>query len=750
MRIGEWRVDPAVDEIARGDTIVKLEPRAMRLLCVLAERPGEVCSAEYLLDRVWPGVIVAQTSVYQTVAALRRALDDSGATSRCVATVPRKGYRLIAPVAPWDDAPPSPQPSSVPASAPTAPSPIDAHATPGGPARESTVPAPTPPAPRASRLRRALAVAAVVVLAAGAAGWWVGRAPAEQVALVVEPVADLSDDGSGRAFALGMRQELIGALGATRGFRVVASRDDSPGEATAAGARYVLGGAVRLHEGRARVTLQLVDARDNVQVWANSFDRARTQPVAAQAEVAQAAARAIERHFARRGDAPPELSAYDLYLLGRRQQLLRQAESIDRALHYYARALAADPEFALAQAGLAEAQLLTYWYQSAPFDGAVQTAETSIRRALELDPELAEGYAARGMLRIMQWRIDEAIADLQRAIAINPNLGEAYQRLGIAYDYAGRPRDALAAYDQLLAIDPLHTNGYMRRGLILNEMGRYDDAERALARAYELQPELPNPLWARALVRYAQGDLDGAVRYYRQAIARGPQRTDLHRELALLYLDLGDVEAARSSVEEAARHGRATDPEVASARAFFDAFTGGIGTLRGRAAEWRKLEQTSDVTRNVELAGLTLAAGDPAQAAALLPSGSDRALRNTYSLAWSLCEPCTVAAIAAARGPADAARRGAGQADEWLETLRASGYRFHGMEYGRALRAAAAGRRDEAIAALERAHAAGWRRAWMVPLEPAFAPVVADPRFRSLVERIRAESAEERAALEKG
>lgn len=713
----------------------------MRLLCVLAERPGEVCSADYLLDRVWTGVVVAQTSVYQTIASLRRSLDDSGPASRYIATVPRKGYRLLAPVAPWEDAPAASERDR------------DVGASPAMSIASAPIAAPASAESRASTLlprtmRARLALGAGVLLLVGAGAWAMLKSSFDAVAVVVDPIVDLSDDGSGRAYALGMTQELVGALGASRQFRVIAPVDTPP--PAAAGTRYVLGGAVRLHEGRARVTLQLVDARDGVQVWANSFDRARTQPVAAQAEVAQSVARALSRYFDREGAPPPDLSAYDLYLLGRRQQLLRQAESIDRALHYYARALAADPDFALAHAGLAEAQLLTYWYQSAPFDGAVAAAEISIGHALDADPELAEGYAARGMLRIMQWRIDEAIADLQHAIAINPNLGEAYQRLGIAYDYAAQPQQALAAYDELLAIDPLHTNGYMRRGLILNDLGRFDDADRALARAYELQPELPNPLWARAQVRYAQGDVVGAVRYYRQAIARAPQRTDLHRELALLYLDIGDVESARAAVAAAASHGRGTDPEVASARAFLDAYLDGATSLRGRATQWRSLEATSDATRGIELAGLTLAAGEPAPAAALLPTGSERALRNTYSLAWSICEPCTAAAVIGASGTRDEARRAAAAADAWLDALHSAGYRIHGIEYARALRAAAAGRRDEAIAALERAHALGWRRGWIVTIEPAFAPLLREPRFKALDARMTQEAAAARAALASG
>jgi transcriptional activator of cad operon len=103
LRIGDWRIDPAVEEISRDDGVVKLEPRAMRLLMYLAERAGQVVSVEDLLKDVWSGLIVTSDSVYQAVAALRRTLGDDSKNPRYIATLPRRGYRLIASVLPWND-----------------------------------------------------------------------------------------------------------------------------------------------------------------------------------------------------------------------------------------------------------------------------------------------------------------------------------------------------------------------------------------------------------------------------------------------------------------------------------------------------------------------------------------------------------------------------------------------------------------------------------------------------------------------
>jgi len=98
FRIGQWRVDPALDEISREGTTVKLEPRTMCVLICLAEHEGEVVSVDQLLDRVWTGLVVTQFSVYRAIAILRRALEDDPRDPTYIASVPRRGYRLVAAV----------------------------------------------------------------------------------------------------------------------------------------------------------------------------------------------------------------------------------------------------------------------------------------------------------------------------------------------------------------------------------------------------------------------------------------------------------------------------------------------------------------------------------------------------------------------------------------------------------------------------------------------------------------------------
>lgn len=98
LQIGEWVADPDTDTVARSSEVLKLEPRAMRLLLLLAQSPGAVISVDRMLTEVWPGVIVGSASVYQAISQLRRLLGDTDPEPTYIATVPRKGYRLVAPV----------------------------------------------------------------------------------------------------------------------------------------------------------------------------------------------------------------------------------------------------------------------------------------------------------------------------------------------------------------------------------------------------------------------------------------------------------------------------------------------------------------------------------------------------------------------------------------------------------------------------------------------------------------------------
>lgn len=731
MQIGDWLVEPSRDVIRSGTTETKLEPRAMRLLCCLADPPYDVHTTDELLGKVWPGLVVGQNSLYQAIAQLRRALGDLDDQARYIETVPRKGYRLIAPVT-------SPPRAAIPA---------------------KVVEAPAAAAPMWNRRRLAIGSAALILVAVGS--WVVSRwqsaaraSPDPSTAIAVLPFVDLSAGAQEQVFAEGLTEELTNRLaripglkvtGRTSSTRAVVDEQEPRKLGKMLGVAYVLQGSVRTFEGRIRVSARIVSTGDGFQVWSNSYDRSRTSAIGVQTDIAREVAGSLQIKLSQaaraRIDVQPtsNLNAYDLYLLGRHQQLQRNPEALARAVSYHTQALAIDPRFALAYAGLADAQMAGYYYANRPLDDTAELVEKSVAAALAIDPELPEAYAARAVLRLEQRETDGAIADLQRAIAINSNAGEFYLRLGAAYEYAGRPQDALQAFDQVRSLDPLHTQLHVRRCLTLQNLGRYAEASQACNRAFELQPDVPSHLWASGLNDFAQGKTASAIGFYQKALARAPQRVDIRSELGLLYLDLREPDLAASQFDQAlaAAGPRARDVQLTAARLYLarGEFAPLLEKLRSR--EWLAIEDA----RQLLTAGfLAAAAGDAglaekyrARASTLIQSPQASLYPGLYSLRWGTCELCYLALLERLRGAADTARAHESFVLTVLANTEKAGHLWHGLEYVRATVLAQQGNVSGALQALRRAVRLGWRSLWLLETDPAFVGLRERPEFQQLL-----------------
>lgn len=757
-RVGDWIVEPALDEIRRGEQRVKLEPRMMRLLCCLAETPGDVVSTGTLLDRVWPGVVVSPSSVYQAIAQLRRELGDRDTPPRYIATVPRKGYRLVAPVAPAErDAGTAAQTDRPPDTGP-----VPARPAPAPSPSVSPSPAWRRPAPLA--LAAAFLAAALAWIAVGTLRSSGKSAEAPMPTVAVLPFADLSLDKDGEVFSAGITDELLNALARVPGVRVI-GRTSSARFAGGAvdvrdvgrqlGVTHVVEGSVRRAGGRLRVTVQLVSTADGFEVWANSFDRPATDLIAIQTEIGRAVVDALAVQLSpaaaeRLARAPTtQVNAYELYLLGRHQQLKRTPDALARAIEYHRAALREDPSFALAHAGLADAYMARYYYENRPLEETAPLVQGEVDAALRLDPELAEAYAAWGVLLTEQWRMTEAIRVLERALAINPNQGETWIRLGAAYEYAGEPRKALDAYAQAALLDPLHTVLHVRRCLTLQNLGRYAEAETACRRAFELQPDIPNALWAQGLNAYAQGDLADAVRHHREALERAPNRRDIRSELVTLYLDLGLAREAASELRRLAEIAEPAEVALAEARLHL---AGGDTNAALRAL--RALPADAAPRARAEAALLALAAGDVALAGRLGPTDESGARSaeeilqpGLYRTRWGACELCGAALVAQIRGNDAEAARLLDTLAGFLDRTEGAGHVWHALHYLRACVQAQRGDVAAALDSLERAVAMGWRRAWWMRLDPTLAPLRGDERFGRLLMRVEAASGAGRSRL---
>jgi TolB-like protein/DNA-binding winged helix-turn-helix (wHTH) protein len=287
-RVGAWQVTPAMGQISRDGEVIRVDARMMRLLVCLAERPGQVVSIDELLSEAWAGVIVTPDSVYQAIATLRRQLGDDPKQPTYIATVPRLGYRLVAPVDVLVIAPPM-----VPSAKPIA----DEHASRG--TRLFT----------RQRLMIAILALCVIGMAGGLGVWHALSARAATStkihvsSVAVLPFLDLTDDMKEEPFADGMTEELIDKLSQVPGLRVPSptasfyykeKQFKVADIAHALGVTYVLDGSVRKSGTTLRVSARLMRADDGFVVWSETYDRSWNDKLMIQDDIASEVAKALK------------------------------------------------------------------------------------------------------------------------------------------------------------------------------------------------------------------------------------------------------------------------------------------------------------------------------------------------------------------------------------------------------------------------------------------------------------------------
>jgi TolB-like protein/DNA-binding winged helix-turn-helix (wHTH) protein len=270
LRIGDWRLDSQLGQLSRGDRVERLEARTLRLLVFLAGRAGETVSVDELLDNVWSGVVVTQDSVYQAITALRRLMGDDAKQPTYIVTVPRLGYRLIAPVRPWT---------------------------------EETLSVPPPSA--TPRIRRAFPLAigagAALLILAGVFVWRAAAPSPRSVAVL--PFLDLTtQEMKEEYFADGLTEALIDRLSKAPGFEVPAPAasyyyKDKALPVARIGreldVKYLLDGNLRESGGTMRISARLLRASDGFVVWSAGFDAPKSDRVKAQDELADRVARSV-------------------------------------------------------------------------------------------------------------------------------------------------------------------------------------------------------------------------------------------------------------------------------------------------------------------------------------------------------------------------------------------------------------------------------------------------------------------------
>ena len=322
--------------------------------------------------------------------------------------------------------------------------------------------------------------------------------------VAVLPFANRSPSRDDEYFADGMTDELINALAKVPGLHVVSRTSCFAFKGRSEDAREigrrlqvatVLEGSIRRAGRRLRVTTQLINVADGFLLWSESFDREAEDVFAIQDEIARAISSALRgRLLDPRAEAlvrrpTQDLEAYQLYLKGRQSWNRRTEQDLQDARRAFEEALARDPAFALAHAGMADTWALLGFYSAVPPGDAYPRAKQAARQALDIDPALAEAYPAFAYSAMYyDWDWVEAEQGFRRAIELHPGYANAHQWYGNFLSVMGRAEEAIATFERALALDPLSALKYAALGWGCYFARRYQRGEEECRRGVELEP----------------------------------------------------------------------------------------------------------------------------------------------------------------------------------------------------------------------------------------------------------------------
>src|SRR3954447_7964309 len=435
---GDFRLDQGRRTLlGRDGAPVALTAKAFETLSYLVEHAGNVVDKDELMRAVWPDTAVEENNLTQNISQLRRLFGDGRGEHRYIATVPGRGYQLVAPVRI---------------------------------ARQST------------RLEPGATVSIVVL---------------PFVNVSADPEYDFFGDGLADELIVALSQmDRVRVIARTSAFSFKGTQADIRSIADKLGVSLVIEGSIRKSGTRLRVTADLVNAADGCQVWSARYDREMEMRdiFDVQDELTRAVLGAVRVNLpAQQARATTHrtnnVAAHELYLKGRFHLCRMTQPGIEAGVRYFERAVEADPTYALAYVGLAHAHRMHALSLELPASDIGPKAKAAALKAVALDNTLAEAHAVLAFnIYWFDWAWDTAERHFARALQLDPDSADTLWMYAHLPSNAGRHAQALAAISRARTLDPLSGLITAMEGQVLLHAGRTDDAIARLRDAIELEP----------------------------------------------------------------------------------------------------------------------------------------------------------------------------------------------------------------------------------------------------------------------
>jgi TolB-like protein/DNA-binding winged helix-turn-helix (wHTH) protein/Tfp pilus assembly protein PilF len=548
IRFGVFELDVSSGELQKQGRKIRLEGQPLQILICLLESPGELVTREELRQRLWAAdtFVNFEQSLNAAVKRLRQALNDSADSPRFVETLPKRGYRFIAPV--------QAEPIAV-----------------------------MPLSRRHPRWK--VYAAGLLLLSIGLLTMWKLWPASPQIhSLVVLPLQNLSGDPSQEYLSDGMTEELITDLGQIGQLRVISrtsamsykgTHKPLPRIARELNVDAVVEGAVLRSGERVRITAQLILAAADKHLWAKSYDGDVQDTLTFQKEVARSIADEIRvkltphEQAAIQSGKRVDWEAYESYLKGRYFWNKRTADGLRKSIEYFSDAVRRNPNYAQAYAGLADAYALAgdWEYAVVAAKEAYPKAKAAAAKALELDSSLAEAHISLAFcLDGFDWNWESAGKEFERGLELNPGYATGHQWYAWHLAAMGRSGEAVAELQKAENLDPLSLiiGADLAEALLIAH--RYDDAIQQSRKTMGLDPFFP-------VAHYVLGQAYVQKRMYPQGVAElqkaidlSPESTAYQSNLAYAYAESGRQKEARAildNLKNRSNSGLSNAPEIA-------------------------------------------------------------------------------------------------------------------------------------------------------------------------------------------